>query len=223
MGRSMCVACHRTLVWYENIPVFSFIFLRGRCRTCRAPIPRHYPAVECAMGALLMMVFAYHMQFPAFRLEIFWRDIFFTTLLVIIFVYDALYLIILPKLIWLGSVVGFLVNYFVLGFSFRSLFAGALVGLGIFLLQFIVSKGRWVGGGDVRMGFMMGVWLGLPVVVAALCIAYVTGAIAGVVLLCLKKKTWQAQIPFGMFLAFGTFTALLYGNDLVVWYLHFLR
>ncbi len=222
MGRSMCVACHRTLAWYENIPLFSFIFLRGRCRTCRAPIPRHYPTVEFCMGALLTIVFAYHMRLPVFRFEIFWRDIFFTTILLIIFVYDALYLIILPRIIWLGSVLGFGVNYFVLGFSLRSLLVGALIGSGVFLLQFVISKGRWIGGGDVRMGFMMGLWLGWPIVVVALFLSYVSGAIIGVLLLVFKKKTWQAQIPFGTFLALGTFTALFYGNELVTWYLHFL-
>ncbi len=218
MGRSMCVHCRRTLAWYENVPIVSFLALGGKCRTCLHPIPKHYPLVEIAMGVLLTLVFAYHVSLPVFKVGLFWRDIFFTTLLVVIFVYDALYMIILPRVVWLGAVVGFVFNYFVLGIPLRSLIIGALIGGGIFLIQFIISRGRWIGGGDVRLGFMMGVWLGYPSIVVALFIAYVVGAICGVLLLAFKKKTWQAQIPFGTFLAIGTLASLYGGTHIIQWY-----
>jgi prepilin signal peptidase PulO-like enzyme (type II secretory pathway) len=223
MGRSMCINCRRPLAWYENIPLLSYAVLKGRCRTCHFPIPRHYPAVEFGMGILLLVVFTLHIHGPVFNLVTFWRDIFFTTLLVIIFVYDALYMIILPRIVWLGAIIGGVCNYFFLHQPLRSLLIGAAVGGGFFLAQFIISKGRWIGGGDVRFGFLMGIWLGFPGVVPALFIAYVTGAIVALVLLAARRKTWQAQIHFGTFLALGTFLSLCFGSQLIDWYLHFLH
>jgi prepilin signal peptidase PulO-like enzyme (type II secretory pathway) len=171
------------------------------------------------MGILLTIVFAYHTQFAPFRLEIFWRDIFFTTLLLIIFVYDALYYIILPRLVWLGVVVGLVFNYGVLEASLQSLLLGAAVGGGLFLAQFVVSKGRWIGGGDVRLGVLMGVWLGWPAIMVALLIAYVVGAVVALFLVAFKKKGWQAELPFGTFLTTGTFVSLFWGQAIVQWYL----
>ena len=92
---------------------------------------------------------------------------------------------------------------------------------GFFLLQFAVSKGKWIGGGDIRMGMLMGFMLGLVHGLAALFVAYVLGAIVGAYLLLTKKATRKTQLPFGTFLALGTVIILLFGRPLVGWYIGF--
>jgi len=220
---SICVNCRRTLKWYEKFPVLSYLFLYGKCRTCKKNIPWHYTAVELATAVLLVMVAVSFMNDVHFSEWNFLRDIFFLTFLIIVFVYDALYREVLSRIVWSGAIIGFLINYFYLGHSFNSLVLGALVGGGFFLLQYVVSNGRWIGGGDVRLGFMIGIWLGWPNVLVALFLAYILGALVSAGLLILKKKKWASEIPFGTFLAVGTFVALYYAHDIIVWYLGLLR
>ena len=216
--RSKCVSCRRELSWYENIPLVSYVFLRGRCRTCHAVIPLDYFIVELVVPALFLGFTFYHLNLPAFNPWHFFRDIFFGIILIIIFVYDLKYMTILSGVVWAGAVGGFIINYFFLHQSLLSLLIGAAVGGGFFLTQFLVSKGRWIGGGDVRMGVMMGLFLGFPTILVALFVAYIAGSAVAIPLLFLRKKTGQSAIPFGTFLAVGTFVALLWGDQIVGWY-----
>ncbi len=161
-SRSICVHCRRPLSWYENIPVFSFLFLRGRCRTCRKAIPWHYPLVEFFTAVALVFVFWYHVQYVnPFNSAHFLRDVFFIGLLIVIFIYDYLYQIILSRIVWPATLIGFIFNYYYLGFSFDSMLVAALAAGGFFLLQYFISKGCWIGGGDVRLGVVMGVWISI--------------------------------------------------------------
>jgi len=216
---SICVHCRRQLKWYEKFPVFSYLVLRGRCRTCHRPIPWHYTAVELATAVLLLLVSAIFLKKVNFSEWHLLRDIFFLTILVIIFVYDALYQEVLLRVVWPGLIIGFLINFFALHYPVDSLLIGAAVGGSFFLLQYLVSKGRWIGGGDVRLGFMMGIWLGWPNILVALFVAYILGALVAVCLLVCRKKDWASEIPFGTFLAIGTFVALYQANNIINWYL----
>ncbi len=217
-GRSMCIHCGRKLAWYENIPVLSFLYLNGQCRTCKKPISWYYPVVELAT-AFLFLIVAWHHLDRSLENWFFIRDLFFVVILIIIFVFDALHKIIIPTIIWLGAIVGLFFNYFYLHFTWQSFALGVLIGAGFFLLQYLVSRGRWIGGGDVRMGVMMGIWLGWPSILVALIISYVLGAIIGVSLILFKRKDWTHEIPFGTFLSVGTFLTLFWGPEIVRWYL----
>jgi len=219
-SRSMCVHCHRQLLWIENVPLFSYIFLKGKCRTCHKKIPVHYFLVELFTAIVLTFIAWYHVNYlSAFNLSAWLRDVFFITILIVVFAYDAMYQEINTGLVWVGAVVGFFINWFYLGYSAQSLLLGALIAGGFFALQYIISKGKWIGGGDVRLGVMMGVWLGWPNVLVALFFAYLIGAVIGVVLLLTKKVQKGAAIPFGTFLAVGTFFAIYHGNEIIQWYL----
>jgi len=222
-GRSMCTHCHRQLTWYENIPVLSYTCLKGKCRTCKKEISARYILVELGMAIILTFIYFYHNNFIEFNPIHFLRDVFFVTFLFIIFTYDAMYKIILSGVVWMGAVVGFFFNYFYLGFGIGDMAVGALIGGGFFLLQFLVSRGKWIGGGDVRLGFMMGIWLGWQGVLVALMFSYVVGAVFSLMMLVLKKKTWVSEIPFGTFLAVGTFFTMYWGNDLIRWYIGLLN
>ena len=221
-GRSMCLHCRRQLLWYENIPVLSFLVLQGHCRTCNNPIPTHYLLVEISTALIFLLVaWDYVHASPSSYLYLL-RNLLFAVLLIIVFIYDFLYQEILSDIVWFGSIIGLCFNIY-LDYSLTTMVVGAFVAAGFFGLQFIVSKGRWIGGGDVRLGVMMGLWLGWPTVLVALVIAYVIGAFISVILLILKKKTMQSATPFGTYLALGTLAALLWGNQIVGWYMTFLQ
>ena len=138
--------------------------------------------------------------------------------LIIIFVYDAKYYLILDKISIPAIFIALIFNLILGGNLLNLLFAG-LIGGGFFLLQYATSKGKWVGGGDIRLGFLMGVILGFPSVVTALFIAYVLGSIISILLLLGRQKHWGDKIPFGTFLALATIITMLYGDILVKWYL----
>lgn len=220
-GRSVCVHCSRTLSWYENVPVLSFLFLRGRCRTCKKRIPADYFFVELLTAMVLTGLAFFHSETGSAVLFI--RDLVFFTILLITFVYDAKHGIILSGLTWAGALFGFIINYFYLGISWSSMLIGFHIGGGFFLLQYIVSKGKWIGGGDVRLGAMMGIWLGWPNILFALFLSYIFGALMAVPLLISKKKEMSSEIPFGTFLALGTMIALFWGKQVVEWYVGLIK
>ena len=98
-----------------------------------------------------------------------------------------------------------------------------MIGAGFFLLQYLVSKGKWIGGGDIRLGALMGIILGWQNTILALFLAYLIGAIVGLGLIIAKKKNRDSAVPFGTFLVIGTFVAMFWGERIVGWYLTLLR
>jgi prepilin signal peptidase PulO-like enzyme (type II secretory pathway) len=161
-------------------------------------------------------IFTTNFQFSILTL----RDLFFVSVLVIIFVYDLKYGFILDKVTLPAILVGLILNL-ILGITWQNLILAAGIGGGFFLVQFLISKGRWIGGGDIRMGALMGVFLGWPQILVALFFSYILGAIIGVGLIFLKKKTWKSEIPFGVFLAIGAIISLFFGEQIITSYLSF--
>lgn len=211
--RSECVHCHHKLGFSDLIPVLSFLLLRGRCRYCRQKISWQYPIVEFVSGLAVLYIYHYSGG-PAET--IFLAGMFLVTFL--IFVYDLKFLIIPDVLVILGSA-------WVLagGFWLASPLASGAVwtALAVFLFFFLMhqlSKGRWVGGGDAKLGFMLGLWLGWPLGILGLLLAYVTGAMVGLGLMAFKKATLKSQIPFGPFLISGAWLAYLWGSLILEWY-----
>jgi prepilin signal peptidase PulO-like enzyme (type II secretory pathway) len=210
-GRSICIHCSRELKWYENIPLLSFLFLKGKCATCKKSIPPDYLFVEFATGCLLLFVSVFYLSKDFISLR-FIRDIFFVSVLLITFVYDAKYKLVLPGLTWLAGILGGVLNYFYFGYSLSSLLLGFAVGGGFFLFQYVVSKGKWIGGGDVRLGAMIGLWVGWPNILAVLLFSYVIGALVSIPLLLFTKKEMKSEVPLGTFLAIGTFLVIFWGD-----------
>jgi len=127
--------------------------------------------------------------------------------------------LILDIVIWPAVVFVFVANIF-LGFSFLNLLIGLVIGGGFFYLQYAISKGKWIGGGDILLGILMGVILGWPMILTALYIAYILGGVVAITLLLMKKKKFGNEIPFGTFLALATFVTMLYGEVIYNWYLN---
>jgi prepilin signal peptidase PulO-like enzyme (type II secretory pathway) len=222
-GRSECPECQAKIKWYDNLPVLSFFILKFKCRTCQQKISWQYPIVELLMGLLFLI--PVYLSSPGdlhggFRILFDWLIIFD---LMLVFLYDLKYgeipdLATLP-LTGLLAALAYLSGW---NFLQDGLF-GALIGGGFFAIQYVVSRGRWVGGGDITLGFLMGIILGWRGVVLALFLAYVGGAIISLLLLALKKKAWQSAVPFGVFLVPATLIALWWGERIVNWYLSLLR
>ena len=134
-------------------------------------------------------------------------------------IFDLLYGLIPTEVAWAGVFAGVGLNFFTRQITIQSILIGAVVGGGFFAIQYALSRGRWIGGGDIRLGIMMGAWLGWPGIITGLGISYVLGAFVAILLLVLKKKKWAGEIPFGPYLAVGTVVAMIVGEKLVRWYL----
>jgi prepilin signal peptidase PulO-like enzyme (type II secretory pathway) len=237
-GRSFCPKCKKIISWYDNIPLLSFIFLKGKCRHCQERISWQYPLVELAAGVLFVLVFLATIgqwnnglicssTFSSVHSLILLRNWIFTAILIVIFIYDLKYYLILDAVVFPAMVVALLLNILINIFNHEPLLSSfyllisAAIGAGFFLLQFVISKGKWIGGGDIRLGALMGFMLPWPQILTALFFAYIIGSLVGVVLILTKVKGLKSQIPFGTFLSLGTLIALLYGEKIVAWYLNF--
>lgn len=220
-GRSYCPWCRHELSVADLVPIVSYIFLCGRCRYCRKTISPHYPAVEAVTGLLFLLAalrVAGAGDLPAALLPQLLLSWYLLAVLVLVFVYDLKYMLVLRTLTLTAAVIAFL-GSFALGGGWLSPLVGAAVGGGFFWLQHAVSRGRWVGGGDLYLGILVGAMVGWPLVLLALFLAYVSGAIVGVGLIAFRRKTLKSQVPFGTFLAVAAAVTLLYGNRILFWYL----
>lgn len=219
-GRSYCPECKHELAARDLFPLFSFIFLRGKCRYCKASISWQYPIVELATA--LLFVFSYIKFFPVFPEIIFWWIMF--SFFVVIFVFDYKYYLIPDEATY--SAIGLAILWIV--FSYFSgnidktyVLWTVLSAIGstlfIFLLWFF-SKGKAMGFGDVKLAFLIGLLMGFPNVIVGLFLSFLLGAIIGLALIGLKKKGMRSEIPFGPFLILGTFIAIFYGEQIINWY-----
>lgn len=237
VGRSYCPKCKKELNWYELIPVLSFLLLRGRCSKCRKKISWQYPIVEFAAGLIFLASFFYlfsKIGLGAENIKLFIFNLLFlffiASILLVIFIYDLKYYIILNKIIYPSVAFVLLANlfngyYFQNNFLFPSIessLIGTVAGAAFFFFFVFISKGAWMGMGDVKLAALMGVLLGWEKLICALFLAFISGGIIGLVLVCLKKKKMKSEMPFGTFLAAAAFICLLYGDKIISWYLKYL-
>jgi len=224
-GRSFCPYCKHTLKWQDLIPVFSFLFLRGKCRYCDKKISLQYPLVEIATGVLFLSIFNFQFlifnKFPISNFQtLFWLII--SSFLIIIFVYDLKHFIIPDKVIYPAIIIALIFNFQFLIFNqfsiFNSLILSALGAAGFFLFIVLVSRGKWMGVGDIKLAFLMGLLLGFPYILVALFFSFLIGAVIGIGLILAKRKTMKSEVPFGPFLVMGTFIALFLGGIITNWY-----
>ncbi len=224
VGRSHCPSCRHVLAAVDLVPIASWLALRGRCRYCRTPIDSSYLAVELATGALFALA-AWRVlpaaSFDGRTLASLLLDWFVLGTLIVVFVYDLRYMLIPRRLTLPAAAIAFAANA-ALGRSATGLLAGIAIGAGFFWLQYAISRGRWIGGGDIGLGALIGAALGAQGTLLTLFLAYVVGAIVGVALLASRAKSWRSEVPFGTFLSAAAAVALLFGDPIVDWYLHLL-
>ncbi|MBI2642527.1 MAG: prepilin peptidase [Candidatus Wildermuthbacteria bacterium] len=224
-GRSYCPSCKHTLSWHDLIPVLSFVFLQGKCRYCKAHISWQYPLVELGTAAVFLLIFASGEKSTIVDFSHYGYLFAIASLLIVIFVYDLKHYLIPDKILYPAIGLAFLWSVFeIWNFGNWDLFRISNFGFGIlpalfFLAIFLVSRGQWMGFGDVKLALFMGLFLGWPNIVVALFAAFLLGAAIGVALIFTKKKTLTSQVPFGPFLIVGTFIGLFWGKIIVDWYL----
>lgn len=235
-GRSHCPKCRHKLAWFDLVPLFSFIFLRGKCRYCGKTISWQYPAMELATGALFVL------SARLFAMEIFYGHFFafsLAQLLAYWVILSSLVVVFVADLRWYFIPDGALISGFAAALALRGLqFAQGGYSFGqfdfqilvnpllsaffcgvFFLAIFMLSRGKWMGFGDVKYAFLLGMVLGFPDSLVALFLANFFGAIIGLTLIMAKIKNMKSEIPFGPFLVAGTLIALFCSDSIISWYL----
>ncbi|MFB6225931.1 MAG: A24 family peptidase [Candidatus Paceibacteria bacterium] len=215
---SFCPNCEESLAWYHNIPILSFLFLGGKCAYCKEEIAWQYFLVELWLALVFLFIWTVRGFEPEIALVV--RDWFVVFVLTFIFVYDLRFQRILDRITIPAIILLFAVNGLMGWVEPLSMIWGALAAGGFFLLQYLISRGRWIGGGDIRLGVLMGVVLGWPKVLLALFLAYVIGAVVSIILIIFKSKQFTSKTPFGVYLSLGTFIVLFFYDQIVSWYLN---
>ncbi|TWJ32790.1 prepilin peptidase [Geobacter argillaceus] len=216
---SACPSCGAAIRWYDNIPIVSYLVLRGRCRSCSASISWRYPLVETLNGLLTLVLFLRFGPSLTF-LALF---LFCSALVAITFIdFDHQ---IIPDVISLpGIVVGFVFSFFLPWLGWRSSLIGIVAGGGVIWLiielYYRLRKEEGMGGGDVKLLAMIGAFLGWRAILFTLFAASLVGSVVGVSLMFLQKKDGKLAIPFGPYLAFGAVLYIFYGKQIIYWYLN---
>jgi prepilin signal peptidase PulO-like enzyme (type II secretory pathway) len=207
-GRSMCPKCKHVLSPAELIPLFSYLFLRGKCSSCKKKISLWYPATEAGTALLFLLLALSSDNLYQFLLLA-------PTFLVLSFTffYDLRYkeihdAVLLPGILW-----AFLAAL-ITGTTIPAII-GALIAAGFFALQYFLSGGRWIGSGDIRIGALMGLLLGWEKTLLALFLSYLIGSIISLYLLATRKASASTQVPLGPFLVAGTVIAFCLGDKLI--------
>lgn len=215
---SACPSCAARIRPWDNVPVLSYILLRGRCRACGERIPFRYPAVEILSGLIpvvLYLVFGSGKQF-----FVYWPLAY--ALLVITFI-DLDLKIIPDKITLPGIAVGLVVAPLLKLTTLPESLLGAVVGGGalyvIGILGAVAFKKESMGGGDVKLAAMLGAFLGWKAVVILLFAAFLMGAVAGIAVMARKGRDWDHIVPFGPFIAAGAFLTMVWGDPALRWYL----
>lgn len=219
LTRSHCTKCKKNLNWFDLIPVLSYMILFGKCRYCKANISLQYPLVEVGTAVLFAAIF-WKFGFSLYSLFLMLASCLF----IVMFVYDILkyeisdWLVIIAAGLW---IIYLLVSYFILDASYlillSSLYGGLALGGFLGLLVF-VSKEKWMGAGDIGLGFILGAIAGWPNVLVSAFAAFVLGGLVGLILIALKKKELQGKLPFAPFLILGLSIALFWGEKILDWY-----
>ena len=214
---SHCASCHHHLAVKDLVPVFSYLWLRGHCRYCRAPIPRRLLWVEIGTGVL----FAYLYWHYGLSVELA-VIAFYCCLFIVLMVIDLEHGLILNKLVYPTIAVALLISVFLPQLEIvpeiKYAAIGGGIGLGLSLVIALIFKGG-MGWGDVKMAALIGLVVGFPRVFFTLILAAILGGLVAGILLLSKKKRRKEAIPFAPSLSIATIVTLLWGTNILNWYL----
>lgn len=216
---SHCPHCKIPIQFYDNIPLISYLLLRGRCRHCRAPISFQYPLIE---GIAALSSFILLMRFGPSLNYLFYFS--FIAALIVITVIDFFHQII-PNVISIPGIgVGILGSLIIPHISFFDSLKGMVLGGGILFL--VATLYQWLfkregmGGGDVKLMAMIGAFLGWKAVLLTILLSSLIGSMTGMGVMAFKGKDFKYAIPFGPFLSMGAVISLFYGEEIINWYLN---
>jgi len=223
--RSHCPFCKHKLGFFDLIPILSFIFLRGRCRYCNKKISWQYPIVEITTGLLFALVAlcGYSYLYLAYYLLL-------SAALLLIFIYDLKHYIIPDEIVYsaIFLAIGLRAYEFFMAYGWQfaswqavlpNLFLGVLAPTLFFAAIYFFSKSKWLGFGDVKLVFLLGLFLGFPNIIVAIFSATLIGSLVGIGLVLFASKGWKSRLPFAPFLITGTFIAFFFGQRIIEAYL----
>ena len=215
---SHCPKCRTKIKPLDNIPLLSYILLKGRCRNCGSKISIQYPVVEFLTGLIYLIIYLIY----GLSIQSLVYIILLSALIIIAFI--DLQEQIIPDVISLpGIVVGLILSFIVPYMSFINSVLGTLVGGGIILISArvgsIIFKKEAMGGGDAKLTAMIGAFLGWRYTIISLFLGFFLGALTGIILIMTKIKKREDVIPFGPFIALGSIITLLCGEKILAWYI----
>lgn len=229
---SKCTKCGKKIKWWQNLPLFSYIILGGKCNYCKEKINFRYFLVELITALSLVLVFAYF----GFSWKFFYYSL-FTCLLVIVFFVDLEHQLILDEITKSGMVLGFIGSFFIpiseiytgrwlikapfLQMPISSLF-GILAGITFFWLirqvGTILAKREAMGQGDIKLAGLIGAFLGWKLAMLSFFVAFFLGSLVAIPLVIFSKKGASEPVPFGTFMAMGAYMTVLWGKEMLYWY-----
>ena len=216
---SRCPQCAFKIPFYDNIPIVSWLLLRGKCRSCKAPISPQYPLVELSNALLTLFLF---MKFgPSLAFLVLF--LFCSAMVVITFI-DLEHQIV-PDVITLpGIVAGFLISFVIPQLGWKNSLLGIVVGGGSLLVVAygyeLLTKKEGMGGGDIKLLAMMGAFFGWKAVFFIIFVSSLIGSVIGITAMVIQKKDSKLAIPFGPFLALGAILYIFFGRQVIHWYLN---
>ncbi len=215
---SRCPQCGFRIPFYDNVPIVSYLVLRGRCRSCKASISFQYPLVELINALLALFLF---MRFgPTLAFLVLF--LFCSAMVVITFI-DLEHQIIPDAISLPGIVVGFIFSFFFPGVGWQSSLIGIAVGGGSLLLVAygyqLITKKEGMGGGDIKLLAMMGAFFGWKAVLFIIFVSSLVGSVIGITVMVIRGKDSKLAIPFGPFLALGAILYIFFGRQAIHWYL----
>jgi leader peptidase (prepilin peptidase) / N-methyltransferase len=213
--RSRCVHCNHELSVKDLVPIWSFVLLGGKCRYCKKKISWLYLLVEL-VTALVLVLLAMNYEFRIMNLEFLVSGL-AVSVLIVVAVYDFKHYLILDKIVIPAFVLIVAYNLFI-GQFLDGLY-GSMIISGFFLAQYLFSKGRWIGLGDVKLGLFLGSLVGWQLSLVLLMFAYFSGAVVGLGLIAMGHKKLGSHVPFGTFLSISAIIIMLYGHVILDWYL----
>jgi prepilin signal peptidase PulO-like enzyme (type II secretory pathway) len=231
-GRSICPNCKHILAWNDLIPVFSWLSLGGKCRYCKKPISKQYPLVELAQALIFVLSYIW---WPggvhgagSWILFVTW--LFTSVGLMALLVYDARWMLLPNRILYPTFYIALAGRIiYIVGYEPNKAHASIMavlsvaVASGVFWVLFVVSQGKWIGFGDVRLGLVTGTILAAP---GKSFLMIMLGSLLGTLFilpaLVLGKKNLASKLPYGPFLIAATFICVLFGGSILDWYGHFL-
>ena len=225
-GRSMCPHCKHELSVKDLVPVLSWLSLGGKCRYCKKPVSWQYPVVEAATAFLFVASYIWwpvNLHGAQIAVFIFW--LLLLVGFVALAVYDLKWLLLPNRIIYPSACLAVVIAVITVASSSDTVKAllnvilAVIISGGVFYILFQVSKGKWIGGGDVRLGWLLGLVVATPGrSILLLFTASVLGTLTSLPLLATKKLKRNSVIPFGPFLIVAAIVVQLFGHSILLWY-----
>lgn len=210
---SHCPSCKHRLSALDLVPLFNYLWLHGRCRYCRAPIPIKLPLIELAVGALFVFLFS---RFTGFQLGMYlvWASVF-----TVVFVIDVERQLVLDKVVYPATVLAFAFSFLPSGPGPLRALEGGAAGVVAMAIPFVLSRGG-MGIGDIKLAGLLGLITGFPLIAGTLLLAVIAGGTVSALLLLTGLKKRGDAVPFAPFLVTSAAITLAWGHGIWVWYMN---